>query len=291
MATFQDVLGAIYAERAPSSRKNFECALKAWQRATATEFLSATPDLVRTWQTREKQRLKSTTLSLYWTLLEMLWDSCHEAGIAPQQNPFRSPFAGRKPDQRSEAQGQRAISPEDLELILTGFDTDTWIGRRNRLATMLLFLAGLRACEVCALNAEDLVMHDGTISLLVYSPKTKRREPQVVPERLQQELVYWTAEIDPAGPLFPGANFDSTPGEGRLLYRRLLEALKKACKRVGYAYPLGTHSGRATVATRALESGAKPRDVMHYLRHRDLSTTLRYDRGRSEAQTRVAKIF
>jgi len=45
------------------------------------------------------------------------------------------------------------------------------------------------------------------------------------------------------------------------------------------------------VATRALSDGVAVRDVMYYLRHQDPSVTIRYDRGASEAQTRVAKLF
>ena len=290
MASFQSVLDAISAERSKSSRQNYDCAIASWRRIHRYDPINVTHDDVRKWQTIERQRLKSTTLSLYWTLLETLHEWCFQAGIAPQQNPFKSPFAGRKPNQRSEAVGQPAIEPDEVEAILATFDQETWIGRRNHLAIGLLFRAGLRACEVCALNAQDIEPRGGGIVLRVWSDKTRRREIQAVPDALQQELVYWTAEIDPDGPLFPSANPDCTRGDGRLGYRRLLDALHRARRKVGAAI-VGTHAGRATVATRALSEGLPVRDVMHYLRHRDPSVTIRYDRGANEAQTRVAKIF
>lgn len=290
MASFSTVLGAICAERAPSSQKNYRCAVESWRRIHKCDPINVTPDQVRRWQTLERQRLKSTTLSLYWTLLETLHEWCFQAGIAPQQNPFRSAFAGRKPNQRGEAVGQPAIDADEVQAILDSFDLSTFAGRRNRLAIGLLFRAGLRACEVCALNAQDIEPHGGGIVLRVWSDKTRRREIQAVPQALQQELVYWTAEIEPDGPLFPDALADRTQGQGRLKYRRLLEALHRARRRVG-AEIVGTHSGRATVATRALSEGVAVRDVMHYLRHRDPAVTIRYDRGAPEAQTRVAKLF
>jgi integrase/recombinase XerD len=76
-------------------------------------------------------------------------------------------------------------------------------------------------------------------------------------------------------------SFARNAGEDlRLCPTSVNEIVKAAAKQAGVDRRVSAHSLRYACATLALEGGAPVHQVQRHLRHRDIRTTLRYDRAR-----------
>ena len=66
----------------------------------------------------------------------------------------------------------------------------------------------------------------------------------------------------------------------RLAADSINEMVKKRVKMAGIERRISAHSWRHTCTTQALAAGAPLHQVQRHLRHKDIQTTLRYDRER-----------
>jgi site-specific recombinase XerD len=170
----------------------------------------------------------------------------------------------------------------DLERLLDApLDGRDPLAVRDRAVVELLYAAGLRVSELCALDVADVDLGAGLVTVVGKGDK-QRRVP--IHPSCAAAVAAW---LD--GPRDATATGDGPPGalfynrRGRRLgardVRRLLEARAGAT--------LNPHALRHTFATHLLEGGADLRVVQELLGHANLTTTQVYTHVSKERLQRV----
>ncbi len=154
----------------------------------------------------------------------------------------------------------------EIEALLNSPSIDTYSGRRDRAILELLYSSGLRASELCELEAKDILGLQITIRC------GKRGKTRTIPMTQQAHdaiAMYMQDRGSEHGPLFQTVM-------GKKLRRQLL------CKMVGtYAKKAGiesitTHTLRHACATHLLDQGADLRLIQEVLGHSSIASTQRY---------------
>jgi site-specific recombinase XerD len=156
------------------------------------------------------------------------------------------------------------------ELLEANWGDDPW-ARRDRALFEVLYGAGLRVSELCALDMVDVDQRAGTVRVL-----GKGRKERVVPLHRTglAALAAWM------GAARTDCVTDETPGaalflnrRGRRLGPRDVRRVLDARVRHGHVHP---HALRHTYATHMLKGGADLRVVQELLGHESLTTTQIY---------------
>lgn len=174
----------------------------------------------------------------------------------------------------------KAITIEQIELLLSAPDDKDVLGGRDRAILETLYSTGIRISELVDLEIEDL---DETGEALHVRGKGKKE--RIVPlgtHALNSIRVYarllrndprfagvW-AEDRKARPLFVNKH------GGRLSSRSVRRKLDKYLKEVGLDPSISPHTLRHSFATHLLDNGADLRSVQELLGHQSLSTTQVY---------------
>jgi len=142
--------------------------------------------------------------------------------------------------------------------------------QRNRTLLLLLYAAGLRISEACALRWRDLQARDDAGQLTVFGKGGKTRViplPQSVWGELQAVRLKDDGDDAPVFRSHKGGALDPSQGH------RIVAA---AAKRAGIKGSVSAHWLRHAHASHALDRGAPPHLVQSTLGHASLSTTSRY---------------
>lgn len=163
------------------------------------------------------------------------------------------------------------VAREQLDVLLDVDWGDGPWSLRDRAICEVLYGAGLRVAEVCALDVDDVQWRRGLLSVT-----GKGRKERLVPlhERGMSALRAWRdvgrrhtlTERSPAGALF--LNHRGVRLGARDVRRMLDERVA-----LGHVHP---HALRHTYATHLLEGGADLRVVQELLGHENLTTTQLY---------------
>lgn len=154
----------------------------------------------------------------------------------------------------------------EIEALLNTPDLNTCVGRRDRAILELLYSSGLRASELCELEAKDV------LGLQITVRCGKRGKTRTIP--MTQEAYNSIARYMQDRGTQQGALFQTIMG--KKLRRQLL------CKMVGtYAKRAGiesitTHTLRHACATHLLDQGADLRLIQEVLGHSSIASTQRY---------------
>lgn len=173
------------------------------------------------------------------------------------------------------AQLPRALSEQQLAVLLGSFDRSTAIGRRDYAMTMCLAQMGLRAGEVAALSLDDIDWRAGTLRLA--RGKERRASVLPLPAQVGRAVVRYLRNGRP-------------PTRGRYVFVRhraplgapitssgVTAAVRRAFIRAGIDVAFrGAHVLRHTAATRMVRAGASLKEVADVLRHRSLETVMIY---------------
>ncbi len=174
-----------------------------------------------------------------------------------------------------------------LPAVLKAVEADTLLGAsadraagdepvavRDLAVLELLYAAGIRVGELCALDLDDLDPARRVARVL-----GKGRKERVVPYGVPAEraLHRWTANARPrlAGPGSGPALFLGVRG-GRLDPRAVRTLVHRAARDVPGLPELAPHGLRHSAATHLLEGGADLRSVQELLGHASLATTQVY---------------
>lgn len=166
-------------------------------------------------------------------------------------------------------------TPDTLnERLLTESEVARLIGRelnlRNRGILQLLYAAGLRVSELCALKWKNLAPRGDSGQVTVLGKGSKTRSvllPKSVWDNLMQ-LRGNAADSDPV--------FCSRKGKGHLDRKTINKIIAAAAKRAGLDAKVSPHWLRHAHATHSLERGANIGLVQQTLGHANVSTTSRY---------------
>ena len=145
-------------------------------------------------------------------------------------------------------------------------------GRRDRCMLELLYAAGLRVSELCAMCVPDLDLQRGLVR--VFGKGSKER---LVPlhDQMQQMLAQYLATCRPC--FTPTGNQLFVNRSGRGLTRQYVwKMVKKYALEAGIRRDISPHTFRHSFATHLLEGGADLRSVQEMLGHSSLATTQIY---------------
>lgn len=159
------------------------------------------------------------------------------------------------------------FSLEEIELLLAQIPTGTFEGTRDRAFVELIYGAGLRISEACALKISDL--SDEYVRI-----EGKGHKQRVVPinTRAVEYVDQWLGlyRHDDLPYLFVSKRLK--PVDRSTMQRTIKAYIKSA----NLSSDLSVHSLRHSFATHLLSSGADVRIIQELLGHSDLSTTDRY---------------
>lgn len=164
--------------------------------------------------------------------------------------------------------------PVKLAVVLSGTEIEKLLGAMSnpmfRAVAMVMYGAGLRISEACALRVTDIDAARGVLH--VRHGKGNRERCGVLPERLLLALrSYWAAARPPLPFLFPAE--DATKP---ISADRVRTALKTAVKASGLSKRATPHSLRHSFATHLMETGTDIRVIQTLLGHASIRSTMRY---------------
>jgi site-specific recombinase XerD len=164
--------------------------------------------------------------------------------------------------------GQRLpeiLSPAEIAQLLAAVRS-----LKHRAMVMILYGAGLRVSEVCALVPTDIDSQRMLIRVRA-GKGDKDRYVMLSPRLLATLRAYWR-QRPPRGPyLFP------SPRPGQPLSRKAVwHVLRRAARRARLRKRVTPHGLRHCFATHLLEAGTDIRVIQVLLGHRSLRTTARY---------------
>jgi len=168
----------------------------------------------------------------------------------------------------------KAITIEQMALVLASFAGDDVISLRNTALLELLYATGARVSEVVSLNVDDMI--DGDIVRLLGKGNKQRIVPvgSFAQEAIQKYLVRARPGLSVKGPSTP-ALFMGARG-ARLSRQNVWLIIQAAADRVNLGIDISPHTFRHSFATHLLSGGADVRVVQELLGHSSVATTQIY---------------
>ena len=161
------------------------------------------------------------------------------------------------------------LTRDEMEALLAKPDLRDKCGKRDRCMLELLYAAGLRVSELCAMCVPDLDLQRGLVR--VFGKGSKER---LVPlhDQMQQMLAQYLSSCRPS--FTPTGNQLFVNRSGRGLTRQYVwKMVKKYALEAGIRRAISPHTFRHSFATHLLEGGADLRAVQMLLGHADISAT------------------
>lgn len=161
-----------------------------------------------------------------------------------------------------------------LPFILTKEEALTFIDTipnlKEKALICLLYSSGLRISEVCHLRVEDI--RSGTQQIFIRKSKNRAdRYAALSPLALIILRNYWLTHGRPSGWLFPGQKSDSS-----ITTVTAGVYIKNHLKKLGWTYPVTSHTFRHSFATHHYEQGTDLLTIQKLLGHRSINSTILY---------------
>ena len=179
-----------------------------------------------------------------------------------------------KPPRGKAGFAPRVLTRVELDRLIATPDRRTRRGKRDALVLVCLGVGGLRASEVCRLNAEDVTIQDDRVIFCVMG---KRKKERLVPVFGYLNLVgsYLTGWPEAHGdaPLFLGGH------QGRESNRMTISGVDYLVRRHAQAVSItgiSAHSLRHTAASLAVDAGEPLHRLRDRLGHSSVLVTSRY---------------
>lgn len=170
----------------------------------------------------------------------------------------------------------KALTVDEVSLLLEVPDPSTGPGRRDRALLEVMYGTGCRVAEVVELDLDDVDLEAAT-AVVTGKGARQRMVPlgtfavAAVESYLPDRLLWRRAGRD------PGAVFLNRRG-GRLTRQGVWSILKRHAATVGLAERVSPHVLRHSAATHMVEGGADLRSVQEILGHATIRTTQVYTR-------------
>jgi site-specific recombinase XerD len=166
---------------------------------------------------------------------------------------------------------------------------ETAAGRRDEAILATLYGAGLRRCELSALDRSDWDAETG--ALTVRAGKGTKARLTYLSGGAAQAIAAWCAvRGDDAGPLFWPADRLGSVSAGRLSDQGVLRVTHKRGREAAVS-AFSPHDLRRSMISDLLDAGADISTAQRLAGHANVNTTQRYDRRGEQAKQRAAGLL
>jgi integrase/recombinase XerD len=170
----------------------------------------------------------------------------------------------------------KTLSEAEIKRVLSVI-AQTRHANRNRIAFMLSYLAGLRACEISSLTIGSVLDTNGKpkseVHLSQSMTKGKKGRTIIISERLQKELSRFIATLSPQTPSLP--LISSQKSNRPFSANTLVQLFRKIYADAGID-GASSHSGRRTFITVLASKGIGARVLQKLAGHSSLAVTQLY---------------
>ena len=158
------------------------------------------------------------------------------------------------------------LTEEEMERLLFAPDVKTDVGVRDRAMLELMYAAGLRVSELCALRVADVDI-DGALVTCHGKGSKQRRIP------IGKSAVHWLQRYLAVRDRLGSNHLVLFLNRGRALNRQLAWSIIKNHAAKALVPDISPHTLRHSFATHLMQHGADSRSVQAMLGHADISTT------------------
>ncbi len=273
-------------QRAPRTRVEYRKAIEGFLRAAEISdlkgLLATHADDVVAYRNRLQERgLSPATIRLRLAAISGLFGEFVVRGELPG-NPADPKLVKRL--RVSDVSKTEGMTLEEVETLLATCD-GTLRGLRDRALLMTLYYEGLRRSEASKLSYRDLTTKRGLLE--VRNAKNSDYDTIKVRPEVRQAIEDYLEvlsrdlqrrETRPEDPVF--VSLSKRSFGKRLSAFSINQTVKTHVRQAGINRRITAHSVRHTVCTHALAAGVPLHQVQRHLRHKDVRTTLRYERDR-----------
>ena len=166
------------------------------------------------------------------------------------------------------------LTPNEVEILLETPETDTLLGKRNKVMLEVLYATGMRVSELISLKINDVNLEVGYLRSL-----GKGGKERVIPLG-EVALMYLKGYVEEVrSKLLPDSSthelFITRRGK-KMTRQAFWKILKQYVRQSGITLPVSPHTLRHAFATHLLERGADLRSVQELLGHSSITTTQVY---------------
>lgn len=263
-----------YADVKPTSEESYLKALKPLFRyLIAHDITAPTREDIKAYRQELLDSKKETTVNMYMTTCRLFFEWTERTGIYPNV-AARLKGAKVSPEFKKDN-----LTSEQVKTVLQNIDTGTATGKRDYALIFLTVTCGLRTSEVINADVKDLTVKGNRTVLYVKGKGRDGKDAYInvsaETDRIIREYLRSRKDAEPNAPLFTSVS--NRNDGGRMTTRSVRRIVKTRMRNVGIdSVRLSAHSLRHTAATLAIEGKNSTEDTQMFLRHRDISTTLRY---------------
>lgn len=259
----------------PATRRDYERKIALWFRwLSAHDVDTRSPE--RRHVLEYKQQLQAEGKSIYTmnslvTILKLFYGFCERRGY------YGNIAAGIKSSKRHTEYSKLPLTAEQAFRLLESIDTETMIGRRDRLMISLMLFNGLRTCEAERIDIGDFSTREGEPILSIQRKgRTDKNEIVVLHPDTVEQLEAYIAErdFDEHTPLFVSHKAQC---DNRLVRQTIGRIVKQRLARIGISHPkISAHSLRHTFGALMVEQGVDIETIKDMMGHSDTKTTRIY---------------
>ena len=264
-----------YADVKPTSEESYLKALKPlFKYLIAHDITAPTREDIKAYRQELLDSKKETTVNMYMTTCRLFFEWTERTGIYPNV-AARLKGAKVSPEFKKDN-----LTSEQVKTVLQNIDTGTATGKRDYALIFLTVTCGLRTSEVINADVKDLTVKGNRTVLYVKGKGRDGKDAYInvsaETDKIVREYLRSRKDAEPNAPLFTSV---SNRNDGsRMTTRSVRRIVKTRMRNVGIdSVRLSAHSLRHTAATLAIEGKNSTEDTQMFLRHRDISTTMRYN--------------